>query len=66
MRSVVLVSVVAVASVAFMFRSSSPMSEKVVRISCWPVQIWVCASLMLRQMVGRIVLVQALRSDVLA
>jgi hypothetical protein len=47
-------------------RSSSAMSEKIVRISWWPVQIWVCASLMLRRMVGSIVLVQALTSDVLA
>jgi hypothetical protein len=68
MRSgfVVSIVVVAVASVAFMFRTGAALSEKKVRMSWWPVRIWFCASLILRRMVGSIVLFQASSSDVLA
>jgi hypothetical protein len=68
MRSGLLVSIVAVAvaSVAFRFRTGAALMGKKVRISWWPVRIWLRALLMLRRMVGNIVLFQASRSDVLA
>jgi hypothetical protein len=68
MRSGFVVSIVAVAvaSVAFIFRTGTALMGKKVRMSWWPVRIWFCASLMLRRMVGSIVLFQASRSDVLA
>jgi hypothetical protein len=56
---------IAVASAAFMFRTGAALTGKKVRMSWWPARIWFCASLMLRQMVGSIVLFQASRSDVL-